>query len=118
MEGTAAIYSIQADKAERTLQVGEPVTDAIWTGTKVIFATSKGSVKVYDSGTEKASFRDHSGPVTGISLHPGGELVASVGADRSIVFYSLETLTRVARVYADAGMCLSLVLTFAAPEAC
>lgn len=99
LAGSVAIYSIAADKAERSLQVNEPVTDSIWTGSKVVVATAKGSVKVYDSGSEVASFSDHAGPVTAMALHPGNEILASVGSDKAFIFYDLVNLQRATRVY-------------------
>jgi pre-mRNA-processing factor 19 len=104
LDGKADIYSIQANNVERSLDVGEPVTATVWTGSKVILATSKGSVKVFDSGNETASFQVHAGAVTGLAVHPGGRILASVGVDKSFVFYDLEALEKVSRVYTDAGM--------------
>jgi len=104
LDGKLDIYSIQANTVERSLDVGEPVTATAWTGSKVILATSKGSVKVFDSGSETASFQVHAGAVTGLSVHPGGRLLASVGVDKSFVFYDLETLQHVSRGYTDACM--------------
>lgn len=103
MKGDVAIYSLEAEKVERTIQVNEPVTDSIWQDSKVIFATSKGSVKVFESGNEVASFSDHAGPTTALAIHPGGDILASVGSDKSFVFYDLENLKRVTRVFTDSG---------------
>jgi hypothetical protein len=107
-DGNAAIYAIEQDKVERELAVGEPVTDSLWVDTKVVFATAKGTVKVFEKGVQVASFTEHAGPVTGLAVHPGKTLVASVGSDKAFVFYDLETLARVARVYTDACTCFSL----------
>ncbi|KAL2260470.1 hypothetical protein VTK26DRAFT_5515 [Humicola hyalothermophila] len=104
LDGKVDIYAIQANKVERSLDIGEPVTATVWTGSKVILATSKGSVKVYDSGSEAASFESHAGAVTGLAVHPGGRIVASVGVDKSFIFYDLETLERVSRGYTDAAL--------------
>ncbi|KXJ88680.1 cell cycle control protein [Microdochium bolleyi] len=104
LDGSVAIYSIAADKAERSLQVNEPVTDSIWTGSKVIVATAKGSVKVYDSGSEVASFSDHAGPVTALALHPSNEILASVGSDKGFIFYDLVNLKRATRVYTSSSL--------------
>lgn len=108
LDGKVDIYSIQASKVERSLDIGEPVTATVWTGSKVVLATSKGSVKVFDSGSETASFHDHAGAVTGLSVHPGGRILASVGVDKTFAFYDLDTLERVARGYTDAGTLSSL----------
>ncbi|KAL2182118.1 uncharacterized protein P884DRAFT_282221 [Thermothelomyces heterothallicus CBS 202.75] len=104
LDGKLDIYSIQANKVERTIDIGEPVTATVWTGSKVIVATSKGSVKVFDGGSETASFQAHAGAVTGLSVHPGGRLLASVGVDKSFIFYDLDTLQKVARGYTDASL--------------
>lgn len=103
VQGDVAVYSLKEGKTERTLHIGEHVTGSIWTDNKVIFSTLKGSVKVFADGSEVASFKEHAGPVTAISLHPGRDIVASVGLDKSFVFYSLNALARVSRMYTDSG---------------
>lgn len=102
LNGDAAIYSVEADNVERTIAVGEPVTDTLWAGSKVFFATSQGNVKVYEGGNEVGTLSEHAGPASALSLHHSGDLLASVGTDKSIVFYHLETMKRVSRAYADA----------------
>ncbi|KAI1749244.1 WD40-repeat-containing domain protein [Xylaria castorea] len=104
LEGEVAIYSVEADKLERTFTVGEPVTGSIWDGPKIFFSTSKGSVKVFESGNEIASFADHAGPATGLAMHPSKAILASVGADKSFVFYDLNSLQRATRVYTNAAL--------------
>lgn len=101
LKGEAAIYSMEADKVERTVPVNEPVTDTVWAGSKVFFATSQGSVKVYESGNEIASLSEHAGPATALSMHPCGDLLASVGTDKSIVFYDLSSMQRASRAFVD-----------------
>lgn len=105
LDGKVDIYSIQANKVERSLDIAEPVTATVWTGSKVVAATSKGTVKVFDGGSETASFQTHAGAVTGLAVHPGGRILASVGADKTFVFYDLDTLERVSRGHTDAGEC-------------
>ncbi|KAI1636294.1 cell cycle control protein [Biscogniauxia mediterranea] len=104
LQGDVAIYSIESDKLERSLKVDEPVTASIWEGSKVIFSTTKGSVKVFESGNEIASFSEHAGPATALSIHPGKEILASVGSDKSFVFYDLANLQRATRVYTDSAL--------------
>ena len=103
LEGEAAIYSIEADKLERSLPVNEPVTDTVWTEARLIFATAKGSVKVVESGNEVASLSEHAGAATALSLHPSEALLASVGSDKAIVFYDLSSYKRVSRCYTESG---------------
>ncbi|KAI1346062.1 WD40-repeat-containing domain protein [Xylaria sp. FL0043] len=104
LEGDVAIYSVEADKLERNFTVGEPVTDSIWDGPRVFLSTSKGSVKVFESGNETASFTEHAGPATGLAIHPSKAILASIGADKSFVFYDLENLKRATRVYTNAAL--------------
>ena len=103
LDGDVAIYSVEGDKLERSFKIDEPVTGSTWAGAKVIFTTAKGTVKVFDSGTEVASFLDHAGPVTGLSVHPSNEILATVGSDKSFVFYDLVNLQRATRVYTNSG---------------
>ena len=98
-----AIYSVEADNLERSVSVDEPVTDSIWDGPRIFFSTAKGSVKVFESGSEIASFTEHAGPATGLAIHPSKAILASVGADKSFVFYDLQNLQRATRVYTNAG---------------
>jgi len=104
LKGEAAIYSIDADKLERQVPINEPITDTLWTGSKVVFATSQGSVKVYEGGSEAAQVSEHAGPVTALSVHPGGKILASVGSDKSILLYDLENLRRVSRAHVDTAL--------------
>ncbi|KAL8343090.1 hypothetical protein RB598_004440 [Gaeumannomyces tritici] len=111
LSGDLAVYSLEGKKVERTIPVGEPITDVIWTDSKVVLGTAKGTVKIIDSGSEVASFADHAGGVTAVALHPGGDIVASVGADRGIVLYQLSTLKKIFQASTDSGKSLSLVNT-------
>ncbi|KAK7697106.1 hypothetical protein SLS64_013899 [Diaporthe eres] len=104
LKGDVAIFSTTAGTLERSLKVDEPVTDTLWSGSKVMLATAKGSVKVYEKGSEVASFSEHAGAATALSLHPGGNILASVGTDKSFVLYDLSALRRVSRVYTDAPL--------------
>lgn len=101
LQGQAAIYAIAADSLEREIPVGEPATSTLWTGAKLLFGTSNGAVKVFEGGSQVAAASEHSGPTTGLSLHPSGDLVASVGTDKSLVLYDLATLSRVSRTFVD-----------------
>ncbi|KAI0435526.1 WD40-repeat-containing domain protein [Xylaria telfairii] len=104
LEGEVAIYSVEADKLERTFTVGEPVTGSIWDESKLYFSTAKGSVKVFENGNEIASFTDHAGPTTGLAMHPSKAILASVGTDKSFIFYDLGSLQRATRVYTTAAL--------------
>lgn len=104
LKGDVAIFSLASGEMERNFKVDEPITDTVWHGSKIMFATSKGSVKVIEDGSEIASFSEHAGAATALSLHPGGNLLASVGTDKSFVFYDLTALKRVTRVFSSAAL--------------
>ncbi|PHH61607.1 hypothetical protein CDD81_8122 [Ophiocordyceps australis] len=101
VKGEVFIYSLSSDSMVRQMSVGEPVTDILWFGEKFFFTTTLGSIKVYEGGDMLASLSEHAGPATALSMHPGGEILASVGTDKSIVFYETDTFTRISRVYND-----------------
>lgn len=67
-----------------------------------MFATSQGSIKIFEGGNETGALAEHAGPATGLSIHPCGDILGSVGADKAVVFYSLKDMKRVSRAYTDA----------------
>lgn len=125
LKGVSATYLIETDQVERSIQVEEPVTATLCAGSRTAFATSQGSVKVYQGEDQVADVTEHAGAATGLSAHPGGQIMASVGSDKSIVFYELSTMRRISRAYTDSGMftlthiCLTFcILTIAALTTC
>ncbi|KAK5655234.1 hypothetical protein OQA88_5801 [Cercophora sp. LCS_1] len=103
-DGKVDVYSITQNTVERSLDVGAPITATVWTGSNVILATATGAVKVYHNGNGIAHYKSHAGAVTGLALHPGKRILASVGVDKSFVFYDLVTLTQVSRVHTDSSL--------------
>lgn len=101
LTGQSVTYLMETDAVEQALAVGEPVTATLSTASRVIFATSQGSVKVYQNGDQLAEVTEHAGAATSLSAHPGGQILASVGSDKSIVFYELASMKRISRTYAD-----------------
>lgn len=103
-DGRAGVYSISQNKVVHELEVGPgAVTDALWAGDQAIFATSAGAVKVFDKGSEVSSFSCHAGPVTALTLHPSGDILASVGIDKTYVFYDLNSSTQALQIATDSG---------------
>lgn len=82
---------------------GGDVTSAAWAAGRAILATSKGHVSVRDptSGSELAAFTEHAGGVSALTVHPSGEILASVGVDGSYVVYDLVTLKVATQVHGD-----------------
>lgn len=82
---------------------GGAITDALWCGNKPVVALSTGAVKVFDNGAETASFERHAGAVNAIALHPCGDILASVGVDKSYVLYDLQSLKPIVQISTDSG---------------
>jgi pre-mRNA-processing factor 19 len=104
-EGSAVVYSISKKEAVHTLKFGKGhITDAIWWDTRPIVSTSTGAVKIFEGEKEIGSFAVHAGSATGLALHPTGDILASVGSDKSYVVYDLESMAQITRVFTDSGM--------------
>ncbi|KAI9747036.1 MAG: hypothetical protein M1835_002250 [Candelina submexicana] len=95
-DGNVGVYSISQRAVIQTLQNGNGgVTDTLWWAGKAVISTTDGSVKIFDNGSEVASLRSHSGEITSLALHPSGEILASVGVDKSYVLYDLSELNAI-----------------------
>lgn len=70
-------------------------------------STSSGAVKVF--GDNETTFTSHAGSANAVSLHPSGDILASVGVDKSFVFYDLPGGKAVTQVNTDSGKNFSLV---------
>lgn len=108
MDGVAGVYSLSQKRVLQTLKVDGPITDAVWAGEKAVIATSTGAVKVFENGNEVAAFNAHAGEVTALALHATGDLVGSVGVDKSYVLYDLTTNSVVTQIFSDACKCRSI----------
>jgi pre-mRNA-processing factor 19 len=69
-----------------------------------VVATQSGRIKVFQGQEELATFNSHFGRAAGIALHPSGDILASVGDDKSYVLYDLDAMTTITQVYTDSGM--------------
>lgn len=106
VDGVAGIYSLPEKRIVSSLKVGGAVTDAVWIGDKAAVATSTGAVKIFENGTEVASFNSHAGEAASLATHATGDILASVGVDKSYVLYDLTTNSVITQIYSDAGTCL------------
>lgn len=102
-DGNAGIFSVSENRLVQEFAVGSPVTSALWAGDKAIVATSAGSVKAFQKDVEVFSFSGHAGEVTDLALHPSGEILASVGVDKSYIFYDLGSSSQVLQISTDSG---------------
>jgi hypothetical protein len=99
------VYSVSQGQVVQTLKCGGgSVTDAVWCGNKPVVALSTGAVKIFDNGAEVASFDRHAGAASAVALHPCGDILASVGVDKSYVLYDLQSLQPITQVSTDSGM--------------
>lgn len=103
VDGVAGVYSLSKKQVVQTLKTDGAVTDAVWAGDKAVISSSKGVVKVFENGAEVASFNLHAGEATALAVHPTGDIVASVGVDKSYVIYDLATSHVVTQVWSDSS---------------
>lgn len=101
-DGVAGVFSVSQQKLVHVLKSGSAVTATAWCGSKAVVATSAGSVKIFENGNEVAELASHAGPVTSISLHPSGAILATAGTDKRFIFHDLSTFKTVSQVYTEA----------------
>ncbi|KKY23944.1 putative cell cycle control protein [Phaeomoniella chlamydospora] len=104
-DGIAGIYSLSQKRVLRALKGGNgSITDGVWAGSNPVIATSTGKVKVFDGQQETASFEAHAGVATSLAVHPSGDIVASVGVDKSYILYDLSTSQILRQVYTGCSL--------------
>lgn len=101
-DGIAGVYSISENEVEQSFKAGAAVTDVAWVGSSPVVSTSSGAVKVF--GDLATTFTSHAGSANALALHPSGDILASVGVDKSFVFYDLHGGKAVAQVYTDSEL--------------
>ena len=105
LDDIAGVYSLTHQRVVQALKGGGgPITDAKWAGSRAVVATQSGRIKIFEGPDEVASFTSHAGGTMEIALHPSGDILASVGDDKSYVLYDLESLSTITQVYTDSGM--------------
>ncbi|MCJ1402752.1 hypothetical protein MMC11_005973 [Xylographa trunciseda] len=104
-DGVAGVFSVSQNEVLQTLRGGGgAITDGLWAADRAVIATSTGNVKVFNAGSEVSSFSGHAGKAASIALHPSGEILASVGVDKSYIFYDLESSKIATQVYTDSAL--------------
>lgn len=101
-DGAVGVYSISEKKVKQSFKAGSAVTGAAWYGSHPVVSTSSGAVKIL--GKDEVTFTSHAGSANGLALHPSGEILASVGVDKSFVFYDLPGGAAATQIYTDSGM--------------
>lgn len=105
-DGIVGVYSIPENKIQATFKAGSAITDSAWFGEQPVVSTASGTVKVF--GNNEATFTSHAGRANRIALHPSGEILGSVGVDKSFVLYDLVNGKAVTQVYTDSGKISSM----------
>ena len=99
-DGVAGVYSIPENKLQQSFKAGGTITDAVWFGSNPVVSTSNGAVKIF--GSNEVPFTAHAGSANALALHPSGDILASVGVDKSFVFYDLPG-GPVTQIYTNSG---------------
>ena len=102
-DGNAGIFSISENRVIQEFSVGSSVTDSLWAGNRTVTGTSAGTVKIFEDGNELASFSGHAGEVTGLALHASGDILASVGVDKSYILYDLTSSAKLLQIFTNSG---------------
>lgn len=104
-DGVAGVYSLPEKRVVASLKGGSgAITDSAWVGDKAVIATSTGAVKVFENESEAASFNVHAGTAAALAVHPTGDIVASVGIDKSYTLYDISSSSVITQIFTDAGM--------------
>ncbi len=78
------------------------MTATAWWEDRAVVATSAGTVKIFEDGNEIAQVGQHAGAVASVSVHPCGQILASIGADKRFALHDLTTFKTVSQVYVEA----------------
>ncbi|KAJ5745863.1 hypothetical protein N7520_011045 [Penicillium odoratum] len=103
-DGVVGVYSLSQKSVVQTLKTDGPVTDATWAGNKAVVGSATGTVKIFENGSEVASFASHAGEVTAVAVHATGDIIASVGVDKSYVLYDLSTNNVITQIFTDSAL--------------
>ncbi|TKX24890.1 pre-mRNA-processing factor 19 [Elsinoe australis] len=104
-DSTAVVYSVSQNKALYSVKCGGgSVLAGTWWGERTVVALSTGEIKIFEQSKEVATLSKHAGAVTSVSLHPCGDILASIGADKSFVLYDLQKLAPLTQQYVGKGL--------------
>nr|POE74316.1 pre-mrna-processing factor 19 [Quercus suber] len=104
-DGTLGIFDLkQATFTTRSNLGAGALLAGTWANDKAVVATSSGAVVVSQEGSVQSKFQQHAGAATAIAAHPCGDLVASVGEDKSYILYDLQDGKVLTQVFSDSGL--------------
>ncbi|KAM5448323.1 putative RING-type E3 ubiquitin transferase [Microsporum audouinii] len=105
VDGVAGVYSLSEKRVVASLKGGSgSITDSAWVGDKAVVSTSTGAVKVFENESEVASFSVHAGTAAALAVHPTGDIVASVGIDKSYTLYDISNSSVIAQTFTDSAL--------------
>ena len=97
-QGAAGIYSLSQQSQIKSFDLGKGhMVDAVWWDKRLIAGLSTGAIKVFDDG-KSTDLGSHSGTVVAMSLHPSGNILASVGQDKAYLLYDLQSMKLINRI--------------------
>lgn len=103
-DGTIGIYDLKQSAFVTRSNLGAgAITAASWARDTAVVSTANGAVVATSEGAVSATFHQHAGAASDIAVHPSGDLVASVGIDKSYVLYDLHAHSVLTQVYTDSG---------------
>ncbi|KAL5113561.1 hypothetical protein ACEQ8H_008570 [Pleosporales sp. CAS-2024a] len=103
-DGVAGVWSLSQQKLVQTCKAGSAVTATAWWGQRAVVGTAAGNIKIFEHGSQVAQLGSHAGPVTSLSMHPSGAILASGGTDKRFAYYDLATFKTVVQVYTEADI--------------
>ncbi|KAG8631066.1 hypothetical protein KVT40_000206 [Elsinoe batatas] len=99
-DSSVTVQSISQGQSEYTFKVsGGGVVAGTWWGSRAVIGTSSGDIRIFEQDKAVGKLSKHAGPVTALALHPCGDILASIGADKSFVLYDLQTLVPLTQQY-------------------
>ena len=103
-DGNVAVYDLKQGAFTTRSNLGAgAVLSGTWVSDKTAVATSSGAVVVAAEGNVQAKFQQHAGAATAVAGHPCGDLLASVGVDKSYILYDLQHNKILTQIFSDKG---------------
>lgn len=107
-DGTIAVFDLAAGAFTTRSNLGAgAILSGAWANDKQAVSTANGTVVVSQDGAVQGKFQQHAGAANALAAHPSGELLVSVGYDKSYIVYDLSTMQVLTQVFGDIGKSLA-----------
>ncbi|KAK5167576.1 uncharacterized protein LTR77_007275 [Saxophila tyrrhenica] len=104
-DGDIGVYDAKAGAFTTRSNTGAGgITGGAWVRDQAVVSTSSGAVVVSQGGSVVKKFHQHAGEASAVAAHPCGEILASVGADKSYVLYDLHSSKVLTQIYTDSEL--------------